>query len=88
MLEFNEDPDYEYLLNLFKDELDKCNMDEPDFDWNKELKLEKHENYMFAKNLNKSMINQKSNTSHLIKANETIYQCNTKSSGINLKQEK
>lgn len=74
MLEFEEDPDYDFLINLFKDALDECNIDEPDFDWNKNLKLERPDTFVYSKYNQKSMlINQKSNLSHLIKGNETSY---------------
>jgi len=85
-LEFEEDPDYEYILNLFKGALSLCDEEEPDFDWNKDLKMEKFEtNFHYAKYINKSMIiNQKSDTSCLYnKGNETAYSPNLmKSSGI------
>jgi hypothetical protein len=74
MLEFEEDPDYEFLLNLFKDALRLCDEEEPDFEWNKDLKIEKSDNYLYAKFINKSMaINQKSDTSGVFKINETAY---------------
>jgi hypothetical protein len=84
MLEFEEDPDYDFLINLFKDALSLCEEDEPDFDWNKDLKIEKTDNYLYAKYINKSMaLNQKSNTSCLFKGNETAYSPGImKSSGL------
>ena len=73
MLEFEEDPDYDFLLNLFITSLENCDEEEPDFDWNKELKIERPE-YYHAKNNDKSMlINQKSTYSNLVKGNETAY---------------
>ena len=49
MLEFEDDPDYDYLLNLFKTALVNCDEDEPDFNWNKDLKMEKAEFYQYVK---------------------------------------
>ena len=74
MLEFEEDPDYDFLLNLFKKALENCDEEEPDFNWNKELKIERAESYHQAKTNNKSMLmNKISMNSHLVKGNDTSY---------------
>lgn len=70
-LEFEEDPNYDYLINLFKKALSNCNLDEPDFDWNKDLKIE-NQTSAYNIQIQNSRIQNKSlflNTSN-IKANE------------------
>ena len=76
------------MNDLFCEALKHCDEDEPDFDWNKDLKIEKPETYVYGKHFNKSMINQKSDTIPIHKGNETAYSPGVfKSSGLYLKPE-
>merc|ERR1740139_487757 len=83
------------MIDLFKEALERCDEDEADFDWNKNLKIEN--SYISKNTNNKSMINQKSDTSHLLRANETgitpgvlkssgLYLNNEDNSGINIEK--
>jgi len=81
-LTFEADPDYEYLLSLFKNILKKhCENEDPDFDWDKTLKSkEKYEvssikgNMNIGKYKNKSMLHQnKSYNSHIYNRDETDF---------------
>lgn len=75
-MKFEADPDYEYLLNLLKDILKKhCENEDPDFDWDKNLRSKgKYEipiingisNMNIGKYKNKSMLMQNKSTNSFI----------------------
>ena len=73
-LEFEQEPDYEFLTNLLKKVLkNNCEISNPDFDWN--YKLKSNSNYECNndenKHKNKSMLLNISTISHVYFKDET-----------------